>query len=110
MKHVHDITDTRGSAAAAPREPDASFAIAEHLACTRFEDLPASVVESAKASILDTLGCVLAGTACEDVVAIRGLAAKWGGSASSTVIGGQGLKVPPASAVLAMYTGSDGYA
>lgn len=101
MKHVHDITDTRGSAAAAPREPDASFAIAEHLACTRFEDLPASVVESAKASILDTLGCVLAGTACEDVVAIRGLAAKWGGSASSTVIGGQGLKVPPASAVLA---------
>ena len=99
--NVHDIRNTQGAAqAGAPREPDASIAIAAHLARTRFEDLPASVVEAAKASILDTIGCVFAGTACEDVIAIRSLTHKWGGRASSTVIGG-GEKVPAASAVLA---------
>ena len=101
MAAVHDITDIKGAAGESAREPDASEAIAAHLARTRFENLPAGVVEAAKASILDTLGCVLAGTACEDVIAIRALAAKWGGAAASTVIGGDGLKVPPASAVLA---------
>ena len=84
-------------------EPDASLAIAAHLARTRFEDLPASVVTAAKASILDTLGCVLAGTPCDDVVAIRKVATAWGGSASSTLIGSGvkgGVKLPAASAVL----------
>ena len=60
-------------------EPDAAIAIAAHLARTRFEDLSASVVEAAKISILDTLGCVLAGTPCDDVVAIRKVATAWGG-------------------------------
>src|SRR5687768_3703694 len=99
--HVHDIRNTNATAQPqTPREPDASIAIAEHLAKTRFEDLPASVVEAAKASILDTIACVFAGTACEDVIAIRKLTHKWGGRPSSTVIGG-GEKVPAASAVLA---------
>lgn len=102
MAAVHDITEIKsGAAAESEREPDASEAIAAHLARTRFEDLPSAVVEAAKASILDTLGCVLAGTACEDVIAIRALAQKWGGATTSTVIGGDGLKVPPANAVLA---------
>jgi 2-methylcitrate dehydratase PrpD len=81
-------------------EPDAAIAIAEHLARTRYEDLPASVVEAAKASILDTLGCILAGTPCEDVVSVRKVAAGWGGAPSSTLIGSGGQKLPPASAVL----------
>ena len=84
-------------------EPDAALAIAAHLAHTRFEDLPAGVVEAAKASILDTLGCVLAGTPCDDVIAIRKVAAAWGGRPSSTLIGGGGgvpVKLPAASAVL----------
>ncbi len=81
-------------------EPDAAIAIAAHLARTRYEDLPASVVDAAKSSILDTLGCVLAGTPCEDVVAIRKVAGAWGGRASSTLIGSGGVKLPAASAVL----------
>ena len=99
---VHDINDTAGTGQAAKqRAPDASEIIAGHLARTQYADLPRGVVEAAKASILDTLACVLAGTGCEDVVSIRTLTAKWGGRPSSTVIGQAGLKVPPASAVLA---------
>ena len=83
-----------------PGELDAAIAIAAHLAQTQFEDLPVSVVEAAKASILDTLGCVLAGTPCEDVIAIRKVATAWGGNPSSTLIGSGGVKLPAASAVL----------
>lgn len=102
MSSLHDIRITKSTGEAQKqREPDASEAIAAHLARTAFEDLPRSVVDAAKASILDTLGCVFAGTACEDVIAISELTAKWGGRASSTVIGRGGLKVPAASAVLA---------
>ncbi len=67
---VHDIRQVGASAQATePQERDASFALSEHLARTRFEHLPAQDVEAAKASILDTLGCVYAGTACDDVIA-----------------------------------------
>ena len=99
---VHDIGDTAGTGKTAKqREPDASEIIAAHLARTQYADLPRGVVEATKASILDTLACVLAGSGCHDVVSIRTLTAKWGGRPSSTVIGQAGLKVPPASAVLA---------
>ena len=89
-------------------EPDSAEAIAAHLARTRYEDLPASVVEATKASILDTLGCVLAGTPCEDVIAVRKVATAWGGQPTSTLIGSgvgnsvgnSGVKLPAASAVL----------
>ena len=91
--HSNRPTDAAG-------EPDSAEAIAAHLARTRYEDLPASVVKAAKASILDTLGCVLAGTPCDDVIAVRKVAAAWGGQATSTLIGSGGLKLPAASAVL----------
>ncbi len=101
-RSTHDISDTKTTGDAGRHQgPDASVVIAEHLARTQFEDLPRSVVDAVKASILDTLGCVFAGTACEDVIAIRRVAAKWGGRATSTVIGSGGAKVPAASAVLA---------
>jgi hypothetical protein len=39
MSNVHDIRNTKAAVEAhAPREPDASIAIAAHLAKTRFED------------------------------------------------------------------------
>jgi 2-methylcitrate dehydratase PrpD len=82
-------------------QPDASIAIAAHLARTRFEDLPADVVAAAKASILDTIACLLAGTATDDVMALRSMIAGWGGRATSTVIGHGGLKVPASAAVFA---------
>ena len=99
---AHDIRNTATDADGAARcEPDASVAIAAHLARTQYADLPRDVVQATKASILDTLACVLAGTACEDVIAIRTLTAKWGGRPGSTIVGYGGLKVPAASAVLA---------
>lgn len=99
---VHDIsvTDTVPAQTGAG-EPDAAEAVAAHLARATYEDLPGKVVEAAKASILDTLACVYAGTGTEDVITIRALVAKWGGRTGSTVIGSGGLKVPAASAVLA---------
>ena len=42
---------------------DSSVPLARFLAETRFDALPANVIEHAKASILDTLACVLLGSA-----------------------------------------------
>ena len=96
----HDITRLDASTPRDAADTDASVDFALHLARTRFEDLPASVVDAAKASILDTLGCVFAGTATDDVATVRTLTRRWGGRASSTVIG-TGEKLPAASAVFA---------
>jgi 2-methylcitrate dehydratase PrpD len=85
----------------APAGPDAADLIAAHLARTSFTDLPAATVAAAKASILDTLACMLAGSASDDVAAITGLVGEWGGRPCSTVVLGGGLKVPPIQAVLA---------
>jgi 2-methylcitrate dehydratase PrpD len=81
--------------------PDAAIAISRHLAATRFEDLPSATVAATKASILDTIGCAIAGGSGPDVAAIRALVGAWGGAAASTVVGGGGLKVPAYGAVLA---------
>ena len=75
--------------------------IAAHLARTTFADLPLATVAATKASILDTLACMLAGATSQDVTAIAGLVSDTGGHPSSTVVRGGGLKVPPAQAVLA---------
>jgi 2-methylcitrate dehydratase PrpD len=80
--------------------PDASIALAQHLADTTYRDLPASVIEATKASILDTLACLYAGTACVDVAPLAHLMKRWGGTSTSTVVGHAGVKLPPASAVL----------
>lgn len=79
--------------------PDAAEIFARHLARVSYEDLPRPVVDAAKASILDTLACLYAGTACGDVATISELMVRWGGTPSSTVIGSGGLRLPPASAV-----------
>ena len=81
--------------------PDSVEAIAAHLARVRFEDLSATTVAAAKAGILDAIGCALAGTDSVDIAAIVSLVKDQGGTPSSTVWRGGGLKVPPAAAVLA---------
>ena len=81
-------------------QPDSSKRIAQHLAATDFADLPATAVAAAKASILDTIGCAVAGTSGPDIAAIRSLVQGWGGQASSTLIGTGGVKVPAYNAVL----------
>ena len=80
--------------------PDVAELFARHLARTGYDELPAGVVPAAKASILDTLACIYAGTAKKDVAAIGTLVRRWGGTPTSTAIGYGGLKLPPASAVL----------
>jgi 2-methylcitrate dehydratase PrpD len=84
-----------------PATPESAVAIGEHLARTGYDSLPASAVAAAKASILDTIACSIAGTAGPDTEAIRALVASWGGTASATIVGGGGLKVPAYNAVLA---------
>ena len=74
--------------------------IAGHLARVTFSDLPPRTIEATKASVLDTLACMLAGSSSQDVAAIGGLVAETGGRPTSTVIQGGGVKVPPAQAVL----------
>ena len=95
--------------AASPRTPlrvagdderDAADIIAAHLARVRYGDLSAAVIAATKAAILDTLGCLLAGTGTDEANAVASLVAERGGRASSTVFG-RALKVPAESAVLA---------
>jgi 2-methylcitrate dehydratase PrpD len=80
---------------------DAAEVVAAHLARTTFSDLPGGVAAAVKASILDNLGCILAGTASAEVAAVRSLAFRWGGEPTSTVIGSGGRRLPPIAAVLA---------
>ena len=79
-------------------ETDAT--IAAHLARVNFENLPAAAIEATKASVLDTIACMLAGSSSQDVAAIGGLVETTGGRPTSTIIQ-SGVKVPAAQAVLA---------
>ena len=100
-KSVMSAADTGGHGGGHATQTDASEIFAEHLARVGYADLPAAVTSAAKASILDTLACVFAGTSSSDVIEITKTARQWGGQPSCTVIASGGLKVPPMSAVLA---------
>jgi 2-methylcitrate dehydratase PrpD len=77
---------------------DAAQLIAAHLERTGYADLPAAVVSAVKISILDTLGCIIAGTSSADVATISSMVLAWGGAPVCTVIGSGGVKLPPISA------------
>jgi 2-methylcitrate dehydratase PrpD len=79
---------------------DASEIIARHLANATYADLPTGVVSAVKNSILDTLGCILAGTSGADVVNISSMVFDWGGAPTCTIIGSGGVKLPPIGAAL----------
>ena len=96
---VADVT-TSGRAGRAHVGPDAAEVIAEHLARVGYSDLPSDVVAASKAAILDTLGCLLAGTATQEIDAIVALVTERGGRPCSTIIGRR-IKVPAEAAVLA---------
>ncbi len=68
---------------------DTSHVLAEHIAKTRYEDLPAAVVEVTKRSILDTLGVILAANTLGEngVQGIVSLVKKGGGARESTILG-----------------------
>jgi 2-methylcitrate dehydratase PrpD len=77
---------------------DAAEPIAAHLARISYADLPAAVVSAVKISILDTLGCIIAGTSSADVTTIASMVLGWGGAPICTMIGSGGVKLPPISA------------
>src|SRR5260370_34445150 len=65
---------------------DAAELIGAYLARTTYADLPASVVSAVKISILDMLGCILAGTSAHDVATIASLVRERGGAPTCTAI------------------------
>lgn len=84
-----------------PAGPDASDIYAEHLARVQYADLPDNCIRAVKASILDTLACIYAGSSKPDVKAMQAAAQNWGGKPVSTLIATGGVKVSAVNAVLA---------
>lgn len=66
---------------------------------TKYEDLPAEVVERTRLAILDTLAATLAGVRGEGVPELTGLVSGWGGTPEATALPG-GKKLPMAQAGL----------
>ncbi|MFQ5826110.1 MAG: MmgE/PrpD family protein, partial [Dehalococcoidia bacterium] len=74
--------------------------LAQHLARTRYEDLPAEAVRATKEHILHTLATVLAGSDAPGCKTVVDLIEDEGGRCESTVLV-YGVKVPAAQAALA---------
>jgi len=68
-----------------------------HFISTRYEDLPAPAVESAKREVLDSLATALGGSGKAGIIELVELVKEWGGAEQSTVIA-HGLKCPAPSA------------
>ena len=81
--------------------------LARFAAGLRFADLPAAAVERAKASMLDAVGCALAGSVTHDAMPVAAMAAAEGGAPVAQVFG-RDLRLPPAAAALA--NGAAGHA
>jgi len=79
---------------------DSAVIIANHLARTTYDDLPANVVTTVKRAIADSIGCILAGTPGEEAAPLWALVRDWGGKPIASVMGGGGLRSAPDDAVL----------
>jgi 2-methylcitrate dehydratase PrpD len=80
---------------------DLSELFARCVAATRYEDLPAAAIDTAKKSLLDTLGVMLAASGAEPAVRpFLDLVMESGGTPESTIVG-IGRRVPAAAAALA---------
>ncbi len=82
------------------READAAAIIARHLSEANFDCLPGELLPSLKSRILDTLGCMLAGSGAPGCPELVGLCRAWGGAPQSRVIG-QEQRLPAPLAALA---------
>ena len=71
--------------------------LAEFSAGLAFEDIPADVVDSARALLSDALACALAGHRGEETGQVHALASALGQSAESSVIGGDRLSLAGAT-------------
>ena len=64
---------------------DASSVLARNIVATKFEDLPAAVVDITRKEILDTIGVALAGSAALGVAELVELIKEWGGKKEATI-------------------------
>ncbi len=71
--------------------------VVKHLTGTRYEDLPAGAVASAKREVLDSLATALGGSTKAGVSELVDMVKEWGGRPQSTIIA-YGLKCPAPSA------------
>jgi 2-methylcitrate dehydratase PrpD len=87
----------------APVDEDAAAAFARLVADTRTDALPKPAVEAARLSLLDTIGCAIAGTRAAGVAPVRELLLAKGGAEQSAVWGtGRRLPATEAAFVNAM--------
>src|SRR4249920_693986 len=78
---------------------DAAWPLAQHVCRTRYEDLPASAVESARRDILDTFGCMLGGSGSPGIGELFAVVSRWDGLTESRVLL-RGVSVPAPQAAL----------
>ncbi|MGE0222827.1 MAG: MmgE/PrpD family protein [Acetobacteraceae bacterium] len=86
---------------------DPAFALAEHVARTRYADLPASAVAASGRDLMDTFGCMLGGSGAPGIDDIHALLADWGGREEARVLL-RGISLPAPQA--AMMNASAGHA
>lgn len=67
--------------------PNAAEAFADHVARTRYEDIPAAAIARAKVFILDTLGVGLAGSSAQGAETALRVASAWGAGEAAAVWG-----------------------
>ena len=77
---------------------DAIAAFAEHVACTRYDDLPAGAIEAAKSLTLDSFGVAVVGSAGPHVPELLRAAGRWGSGQDARVwVTGDRLPAPAAA-------------
>ncbi|MHB1699603.1 MAG: MmgE/PrpD family protein [Acidobacteriaceae bacterium] len=81
-------------------EQDPAGLLAKMVVQTRYEDIPASVIEIAKKAIFDTLAVTIAGSKWEVSPQIVGQVTQWGGAAQSPILI-YGTRVPAPLAAFA---------
>jgi 2-methylcitrate dehydratase PrpD len=79
------------------KKVDAAYQFAKHFVNTKFEDLPAEVVEVTKKEILDLLGVMAGGFNERGVKELLEIITDWGGKEESTILGTD-RKVPAPNA------------
>jgi 2-methylcitrate dehydratase PrpD len=76
---------------------DAAYLFAKNFANTKYENLPAEVVDATKKEILDLLGVALGGANQPGATHVCALVKEWGGKEESSIIGSK-QKVPAPNA------------
>jgi 2-methylcitrate dehydratase PrpD len=68
-------------------DPSASSQLASFISTLTFSDIPAKIVEKAKATLLDTIGCAIAGIDSDATKAALAVVYALGGTPESTILG-----------------------